>query len=44
MKILGIGVDVIQNKRIKLLIKNKTFVKSLKSTSSRQYTIFERTH
>ena len=27
MKILGIGVDVIQNKRIKLLIKNKTFIK-----------------
>tara|TARA_S200000501_G_C20267252_1_gene501255 strand:- start:80 stop:466 length:387 start_codon:yes stop_codon:yes gene_type:complete len=27
MKILGIGVDVIQNKRIKSLIKNKTFIK-----------------
>mgnify|MGYP001386295523 CR=1 FL=1 len=26
MKILGIGVDVIQNKRIKTLIKNKTFI------------------
>ena len=26
MKILGIGVDVIQNKRIKSLINNKTFV------------------
>ena len=27
MKILGIGVDIIQNKRIKFLIKNKTFIK-----------------
>ena len=27
MKILGIGVDVTQNKRIQLLIKNKDFVK-----------------
>ncbi len=27
MKILGIGVDVILNKRIKSLIKNKTFIK-----------------
>ena len=27
MKILGIGVDVIQNKRIKSLIKNKNFIK-----------------
>ena len=27
MKILGIGVDVTQNKRIQLLIKNKEFVK-----------------
>ena len=27
MKILGIGVDVVQNKRIKLLIKNKIFIK-----------------
>jgi|TARA_B110000444_G_C18786871_1_gene570396 holo-[acyl-carrier protein] synthase len=27
MKILGIGVDVIQNKRIKLLIKNRIFLK-----------------
>jgi holo-[acyl-carrier protein] synthase len=26
MKILGIGVDVIHNKRIKVLIKNKTFI------------------
>jgi len=26
MKILGIGVDVIQNKRIKSLINNKTFI------------------
>ena len=26
MKILGIGVDVIENKRIRSLIKNKTFV------------------
>ena len=26
MKILGIGVDIIQNKRIKTLIKNKSFV------------------
>ena len=26
MKILGIGVDIIQNKRIKSLIKNKTFI------------------
>ena len=29
MKILGIGVDIVQNKRIKLLIKNKTFVKRI---------------
>ena len=27
MKILGIGIDVIQNKRIKKLIRNKTFIK-----------------
>ena len=27
MKILGIGVDVIQNKRIKILINNKKFIK-----------------
>ena len=27
MKILGIGVDIIQNKRIKKLIKNKKFIK-----------------
>ena len=27
MKILGIGADVIQNKRIKLLIKNRIFLK-----------------
>ena len=27
MKILGIGVDVINNQRIKSLIKNKTFIK-----------------
>ena len=26
MKIIGIGVDVVQNKRIKSLIKNKTFI------------------
>ena len=26
MKILGIGVDIIQNKRIKILIKNKNFI------------------
>ena len=26
MKILGIGVDIVENKRIKHLIKNKTFV------------------
>ena len=26
MKILGIGVDIIKNKRIKLLIKNKAFI------------------
>ena len=26
MKILGIGVDVVQNKRIKSLIKNKKFL------------------
>ncbi len=26
MKILGIGVDIVQNKRIKLLIKNKNFI------------------
>ena len=29
MKILGIGVDVIQNKRIKPLIKNKNFIKRM---------------
>ena len=27
MKILGIGVDIIENKRIKLLSKNKQFIK-----------------
>ena len=27
MKILGIGVDIIQNKRIRILINNKTFIK-----------------
>ena len=27
MKILGIGVDVIENKRIHYLIKNKDFIK-----------------
>ena len=27
MKIIGIGVDIIQNKRIKKLIKNKKFIK-----------------
>ena len=27
MKILGIGVDVIQNKRIKILVNNKKFIK-----------------
>ena len=27
MKILGIGVDIIKNKRIQLLIKNKNFIK-----------------
>ena len=27
MKILGIGVDIIKNKRIKILINNKTFIK-----------------
>ena len=26
MKILGIGVDIVQNKRIKDLIKNKIFI------------------
>ena len=26
MKILGIGVDIVQNKRIRSLIKNKTFI------------------
>ena len=26
MKILGIGVDIIQNKRIQILIKNKSFI------------------
>ena len=27
MKILGIGIDIIQNKRIRTLIKNKNFIK-----------------
>ena len=27
MKIFGIGVDIIQNKRIRILINNKTFIK-----------------
>ena len=26
MKILGIGIDIVENKRIKLLIKNKSFL------------------
>ena len=29
MKILGIGVDIIQNKRIRILINNKTFIKRI---------------
>ena len=29
MKILGIGVDVVSNKRIQLLIKNKNFIKRI---------------
>ncbi len=29
MKILGIGVDIVQNKRIKLLINNKKFIKRI---------------
>ena len=29
MKILGIGVDIINNKRIKLLMKNKNFIKKI---------------
>ena len=33
MKILGIGVDIIQNKRIKSLIKNKTFISRTFSTN-----------
>jgi len=33
MKILGIGVDIIKNKRIKLLIKNKSFIKKIYSNN-----------
>ena len=33
MKILGIGVDIIQNKRIKSLLKNKSFISRTFSTS-----------
>ena len=33
MKILGIGVDIIENKRIKSLLKNKIFVKRTFTTS-----------
>ena len=29
MKILGIGVDIVQNKRIKILINNKRFIKRI---------------
>ncbi len=29
MKILGIGVDIVQNKRVRLLIKNKNFIKRI---------------
>ena len=29
MKILGIGVDIIDNKRIKIAIKNKKFIKRI---------------
>ena len=29
MKILGIGVDIIQNKRVNLLLKNKNFIKRI---------------
>jgi len=29
MKVLGIGVDIIQNKRIKVLIKNNNFIKRI---------------
>ena len=28
MKILGIGVDIVQNKRIRILLRNKNFIKS----------------
>jgi len=33
MKILGIGVDIIQNKRIKSLLKNKSFISRTFSTN-----------
>ncbi len=33
MKILGIGVDIIKNKRIKLLIKNQKFIKRIFSSN-----------
>ena len=33
MKILGIGVDIIQNKRIKYLIKNENFHQKWKETN-----------
>ena len=37
MKVLGIGVDIIQNKRIKALIKNNNFIKRIYGKSEIEF-------
>jgi holo-[acyl-carrier protein] synthase len=39
MKILGIGVDIIENKRIKILLKNKAFIKRMFSKNEIKFAI-----
>ena len=40
MKIFGIGVDIIENKRFKKLLDNKTFINRI--CSSKEYRIFKK--
>ena len=40
MKILGIGVDIIENKRIKEAIKNKSFINRVYSVREKKATLF----
>ena len=35
MKILGVGIDIIQNKRVKKLVKNKIFIKRIHNVPPR---------